>query len=45
MNASPVPVFAEEPAKKQSDSFPAWVWAVVPMTGLIVGILVKLLVG
>jgi hypothetical protein len=45
MNASPVPEFAEEPAKKQSNLYPAWVWAVVPMAGLIVGFLVKLLVG
>lgn len=45
MSVSPVPVFADEPAKAQSDSLPVWLWAVVPMAGLILGFLVKLLLG
>lgn len=46
INASPLPVFAEgEEPKKESAPYPAWLWAVVPMAGLILGFLVKLLVG
>lgn len=48
VNASPIPVFADEDKRSPasaSSSYPAWVWAVVPMAGLIIGFLLKLLVG
>ena len=45
VKASPLPVFAENEKRPERVSYPAWVWAVVPMAGLIVGFLVKLLVG
>lgn len=47
VKASPLPVFAKDEKKSRAgnSSYPAWVWAFVPMMGILVGFLVKLLVG